>query len=126
MRTQQATAWLRWIPRLLAIAYLIFISLFALDIFDLDLSFWEMSLGLLMHLIPSFVALAVLILSWRFELAGGIIFVLLGLLFPMVFRDASWQSWLFLLAPLWLIGFLFIASAWKSKALGKNESLPSN
>lgn len=56
-----------WTPRALSIAFVVFLSLFALDVFADGLGFWRTALALTMHLIPSFVLIAVLILAWRWE-----------------------------------------------------------
>jgi len=63
-----------WAPRTLAILFILFLSLFSLDIFDGNYGFWETILGLFMHNIPSMVLLIILIISWKYELVGGIIF----------------------------------------------------
>ena len=41
--------------------------MFALDVFDGRHSFWETILALLMHLIPVFVLILVLVIAWRRE-----------------------------------------------------------
>ena len=39
-----------------------------------------------MHLIPSFILLVVLIMAWKWELIGGIIFIIIGIgMSPFVF-----------------------------------------
>ena len=60
-----------WIPRILIITYILFLSLFALDT--------EFGLGLLMHLIPSFVLLAILIFTWKKQKLAGILFIVAGI-----------------------------------------------
>lgn len=65
---------------------IVFISLFAADAFDHGENIWQKIGDFLMHLIPSFILLAFLIIAWRWELIGGIIFVIIGLAFsPIVF-----------------------------------------
>src|SRR5262249_53398337 len=61
-----------WTPRVLCLLFAAFISLFALDVFGESRGFWQTALALAMHLIPTFILLAVLALSWRWEWIGGL------------------------------------------------------
>jgi thiol:disulfide interchange protein len=101
---------------LLAIA---FISLFALDAFEPGLPLWKQITGFLIHLIPSFVLLALLVLAWKKEMFGGILFVAVGIAFtPWIFmhnyqmNNSVWMS-LSIIAlitlPFVVVGGLFIA-----------------
>ena len=49
-----------WIPRILAMLYVVFLSMFALDVFSEEHGFWRILVALSIHLIPSFVLIAVL------------------------------------------------------------------
>ena len=83
---KQQTSLLHWLPRMLGLATIGFISLFSLDSFDTALSVSEQLLHLGAHLLPSFILLAILAVAWKWEKAGGIIFLLLGLIFsPLVY-----------------------------------------
>jgi len=75
---------LYWTPRIICILAILFVSLFALDAFDPKLSIWEQIGGFLIHLIPSFILLGILILAWKYEYIGGIILVLIGLVFSII------------------------------------------
>ena len=75
-----------WIPRVLTIFFILFISIFALDVFEGDASVIEKIGGLLIHLIPSFVLVAVLIVFWKRPLVSGILFILAGILFTIYYR----------------------------------------
>lgn len=99
---------LYWTPRLLCIAFAIFISLFALDVFHESLPFWRMVLALVMHLVPTFAILLLLALSWRWEWVGGIGFAVLGFLYIIMFRGRFPLSTYFVIAgPVFLLGVLF-------------------
>ena len=77
---------LHWTPRIICILAIIFISLFALDSFSPDLTIWQQIGAFLIHLIPSFVLIALLIVAWKWEFIGGIIYTLIGLGFsPIIF-----------------------------------------
>ncbi len=78
-RTKEVKPWIYWTPRILSIIFILFISLFALDVFDGQYGFWGTALALFMHLIPSFILLIAVLFAWRYELVGAIIFTLFGL-----------------------------------------------
>ena len=72
---------LYWTPRLLMIVFILFISLFALDAFEGDRSILSKIGAFLIHLIPSFILIVLLILSWRREWIGGLAFFILGVFY---------------------------------------------
>jgi len=115
---------LYWAPRVLGILFVLFTSLFALDVFDMSLSPSEVIVALFMHLIPSMVLAILLMVAWRYELVGGIIFLLLGLAFPIIILlsmsdgEAAPGAINPIAAPLCLIGVLFIANAIMKKYRG--------
>jgi hypothetical protein len=92
-----------WSPRILAILYIIFISLFALDIFSMGLTGWDVVVGLLMHLIPSMMIILALIIAWRSEVVGSIAFLLVGIWFALRWGGYGWLS-----VPLFVIAALFL------------------
>ncbi len=111
-----------WTPRILSILMLCFLALFSLDIFGNNYTFWETVVGLFMHNLPVFVLLAVLIISWKREIVGGVAFILAGLgyLYLALIRgEIPWYialSWSMIIAgPLFLIGILFIINWLKKK-----------
>jgi len=116
-----------WLPRLLCILAILFISIFALDAFSPELSLWQQIGAFLMHLIPSFILLALLILAWKKEFIGGIIFIIIGLgLSPIVFSHnyrmnhsvvMSLGIILAITIPFAVVGVLFIISHFKKKKL---------
>jgi len=111
-----------WTPRILSIIFLAFLALFSLDVFDEGLGFWGTIVGLFMHNIPVFVLLAVLIVSWKHEIVGGIIFILAGLLYidsAFTRNLGDWQmalAWSAQIAgPAFIIGGFFLANWVKKK-----------
>ncbi|MBT8259738.1 MAG: hypothetical protein KJN82_00360, partial [Bacteroidia bacterium] len=75
----QALKIVHWTPRILCILAILFLSLFALDAFGHEKSFWKQLLDFVIHLIPSFILLIILIISWKWELIGGIVFTVIGI-----------------------------------------------
>ena len=119
-----------WLPRIICILAILFISLFAADAFAPGLSIWQQLGGFLIHLIPSFILLGFLIVAWKWELIGGIIFTLIGLgLSPFIFmvnfknNHSVWISLgiiLMVTIPFVVVGILFMVShSLKKKNLPK-------
>ena len=67
-----------WTPRILLIVFALFLVIFSFDVFDSASGLGEILIGLLIHNLPSFVLLIILIISWKHDLIGGIIFMILG------------------------------------------------
>lgn len=121
-----------WTPRIISIIFVLFLALFSLDVFSPGLSFWQIALGLLMHNIPALLLLAVVIISWKREIVGGIVFILAGLLYSglSIFRiiTSSPTEWYMLAwsvqiaGPAFFIGILYIIG-WRKK---RNSHLNSN
>jgi hypothetical protein len=93
-----------WAPRVLGIVFTLFMSLFALDVFGEGYSLGETILGLLIHLIPTFILVIALIIGWRWELIGAILFTGVGLFFLVSSRGESW----IVSGPLVIVGVLFL------------------
>lgn len=67
------------IPKLVSILYIVFISLFALDTPIL-------SLGFLIHIIPSLILVIILIFSWKNGKIGATAFLICGIMFTFFFN----------------------------------------
>jgi len=67
---------LYWLPRILSILFIAFISMFALDVFG-EPNWFP---ALLIHLIPSFILVAITIFAWKNERLGGFAFIGAGIL----------------------------------------------
>ena len=52
-----------WAPRLLTILFAVFLSMFAMDVFAGTKGLWETIGNLLLHLVPVFIILIVLIIA---------------------------------------------------------------
>lgn len=99
-----------WAPRLLAILYLAFISLFALDVFNHANSLRQTLTALAIHLIPTAIGALVLALAWRWEWLGAAIFALAAFLYAA--SNLNHPSWIAVIsAPLLLVAGLFLL-AW--------------
>jgi hypothetical protein len=122
---KNTTGLFHWLPRIISIVAILFISLFALDSFGPGLTIWQQLGGFFMHMIPSFILLGILILAWKREFAGGILFIIVGLvLSPFVFNLNYHRTHSIILSlsiislitiPFIIVGILFIVSQRKKK-----------
>ncbi len=105
---------IHWAPRVAAILLIFFISLFSLDVFEMDASPLELLGGFLIHNLPAIAMLALLAFAWKRPAVGFLAFLLTGALFAFFFvRDSgSLPNLVVFVFPLLLIAGLFYAD-WK-------------
>ena len=125
---------LRWTPRVMFIIAILFVSMFALDAFSPEMTFWQNLAGFLIHLIPTFVLIAVLIVAWKWELLGGILSTVMGLaLTPVIFNfnnrpgNTVGQTLgiaLMVTLPFIVAGILFLVSQYVNKSHRTDEQQP--
>lgn len=116
-----------WLPRIICMLAILFISLFAADAFSPGLTIWQQLGAFFIHLIPSYILLAFLIVAWKWEYVGGVIFIIIGLgLSPIVFihnykmNHSIWMSLgiiMIITVPFVIVGVLFIVSHFKKRRL---------
>jgi hypothetical protein len=81
-----------------------------------------------MHNIPALILLAVLIISWKYEIVGGIIFILAGVAYIVVsaYNQLEWYiviAWgLQISGPAFLIGILFLINWRRRKQYKTSEN----
>ena len=88
---------LYWLPRILAIIFILFISMFALDSFDVP----QWYIALPMHLIPSFILILFTVIAWQRARIGGILFFVAACGMGVISHSTM------LVLPLFLISVLF-------------------
>lgn len=107
-----------WTPRILCILFAVLVSLFALDVFNNDYEVGKTVLTFSIHLIPTFIILLILILSWRWEWIGGISFIALGIYYIYSSLERfQLSAYLLVSGPLFLIGVLFLINWFKHSEL---------
>jgi len=105
---------LYWTPRVLCIAFAIFLSMFALDVFSEGYSFWQTLVALMIHLVPTAIIVVVLALAWRWEWVGAVLFAAAGMTYLIQARGHP--DWVMTISgPLFLIAALFLAN-WLMRA----------
>jgi hypothetical protein len=120
--TQLSKRTLFWTPRVLSILFIAFLSMFALDVFGEGLGFWRTLQALSIHLIPSFVLIAALVLAWRWEWIGAALYAAAGALYVVWVLQhphlpaAVKMSWILVIAvPAFAIAALFLVN-WLKRA----------
>ena len=112
-----------WIPRILSIILILFLTIFSWDVFDGNLSFGQTVLALLIHNIPAMLLAVIVWISWKYEIVGGIAFILAGIahIISSIIRE-NVNPWYMTLAisliidgPAFLIGILFLVGWFKKK-----------
>jgi hypothetical protein len=117
---------LYWTARIIGILAVLFVSLFALDSFSSERTFWQNTTAFLNHLIPSFILLGSLIIAWKWEKVGGIILTIIGLAFSIFIFVFNYKrnhfpamtcllQALVVAMPFVLAGILFILSHYRKK-----------
>ncbi|MFC1754531.1 hypothetical protein ACFL96_14240 [Thermoproteota archaeon] len=118
MRRQTIKNWMKalyWTPRVLCIIYILFLSMFAFDVFG-EYGFPEVLVALFMHLVPSLILVGLLIVAWKWEKIGGIVFLVMAVGFTLFFnRNMELMGFIILSCPLLLVGALFLAHDHMSK-----------
>lgn len=100
---------LYFLPRAMATALIIFLAIFALDVFEPGKNFTYYVVALCMHLIPNFVLAIVLVIAWKKEMLGGVLFLLISFIFTIFFRAYQNLASFFVVSlPIFLIGILFV------------------
>jgi len=107
---------LYWTPRILAILAILFMMMFSIDCFGGNYTLREQLICFFMHNIPAYILILALIIAWKWELAGGILFLLAALSGSIYFGAFSGNPGvLFLLLPFVITGILFIVHDFLTK-----------
>jgi len=111
---------LYWFPRVLAILAILFMMLFSMDCFGGTLKVKEQLICFMMHNIPAFIIMLVVIVAWRWEIAGGVLFLLVAIAGSIYFRSFNGNPGvIIILLPFVITGILFILHQVLSK---KNQN----
>lgn len=107
-----------WAPRIATILFAMFISLFSFDVFEECYSLFETILAFFIHLIPVFIVLFILIVSWKREWIGGILYITLAFIYIFVsLGKFNFSVFWIIPFPLIIVGILFLVGWFKRKEL---------
>lgn len=113
--TKSVRGVLFWAPRILTILFALFLSVFALDVFAETKGFLQTVTALVLHLMPTFLVVVLLMLAWRWELIGVIAFAGLAITYIVVMWGRfPWATYATISGPLLLISVLFFLS-WRQR-----------
>ncbi len=105
---QKLARLLFWVPRGLAILFILFLGLFALDVFGQGYTFSETAVALFMHLIPNMILGIILVLAWKWEWVGAVLFAGLGLFYILwAWGNFPVSVYFVISGPLFLVALLF-------------------
>jgi len=100
---------LYWTPRILGILAILFMGMFSLDCFDERDSSGEKLICIFMHNIPALICIAAVIIAWKWELIGGIIFIAFFIAAGIFFNTFTDNiASLIVIGPFLITGILFI------------------
>ena len=106
-----ASRLLFWAPRGLCVVFAGFLGSFAMDGAGTPYDFWHRALALLVHLVPSAILLVALVIVWRREWIGAILFPLLAILHLATnWGRLGWAYYAVVDGPLLALGVLFLMS----------------
>lgn len=104
-----------WSPRILSIALAIFLSLFALDVFNEGLSPWQTLLSFAIHLLPTAFVVALLVVAWRWEWLGAVLFAAVAAWYAYTAWSRPHGFVPYLSLPALVVAALFLAG-WLKRA----------
>ena len=105
-----------WTPRIAGILFILFLRMFALDVFDMQLGFWGTIVGLFMHLIPSILLTIAIIIAWKREWVGAVLFIGWAIWYVSFMRGFDWIAYLLVAGLPALIGLFFLAGwVWRKQ-----------
>ena len=118
---KQGNPYVSWSLRVLLILMILIFAMFSIDVFEEGRSLWDITVGLFMHNIPSFIMIIFLIIAWKWEHIGGALIMLGFIGFSIFLFESGKFMWgtLILVSIPFLIGALFVLNHYY---LGKKGS----
>lgn len=106
-----------WLGRGVVILLICFMVLLSFDVFSESNTALDIIIGFVMHNIPVFIIILLLMASWKRDTVGGIGFIIIGILFTIFFRTYQrLDTFLVISFPLLLAGCLFLIHKYQIKA----------
>jgi hypothetical protein len=99
-----------WAPRVLGILIAGVLTLLSTDVFAEGYPFWQSVGGFLIHMLPAFAVILVLVLGWRWEWVGALGFIAFGVWYVVMtwHNRMHWSAYTVLAGIPGLIGILFL------------------
>ena len=97
--------------------------MFALDVLNDKDSFLKIGLQLLIHLIPSMMLIVILLIAWRWQLIGGIAYILVSALyFIFTMGKEQLSTYVIISGSAAIIGLMFIGDWIINKKVEKKRT----
>lgn len=111
-----------WLPRILSIVFILFLTLFSFDVFGTDAPLYQEIFGFFIHTLPSIALLIILILGWKKPFYTGVLYLILAIFFTVFFKtyQSTYSFILLSLLPA-IIGVLFIVYKKNKRKMDKNK-----
>jgi hypothetical protein len=98
-----------WLPRVLTIAAIFFMLMFSFDVFQGNDPFSRKIIGFFMHNIPVMILTIILLIAWRWEMTGGLLFIAAFFVAAIYLKSfTSNTGSLVVILPFLLCGVLFV------------------
>lgn len=122
-----------WPPRILAVLFVILLAKLSFDVLSPTMGRQEFLMGVLLYNIPTLVFMAIVLLSWEFELIGAVAFLLAGAGYSFYsdslagtkawFPELPWGN--SIIIPIFIIiGILYLINwIWKKKIKADQRKL---
>jgi hypothetical protein len=101
--------------RITAIVFALFLSIFALDVFEPGVPIGQVLTALGMHLLPTMAIILFLWIAWKAPLIGGSLFILVGIVYIIQAGGQAFLTYLLIAGIPILIGLSFIFGHLQSK-----------
>ena len=119
--TNKGNRYVKWVLRILLILMILFWALFSLDVFEYEKGFWNILVAFLMHNVPVFVMIIILIIAWKWEHIGGMLLMLciIGFTTFLIVRSGRFVSGTLIMVGIpFLIGAMLVVNHY---LLGKKK-----
>lgn len=103
-----------WLPRIISICFVLFLSLFSLDVFT-EYTGIQAILAFIMHLRYPFLLLLLSLIAWKYDLFGAVIFLGFAVFYILtVGLNRPWSWYVSISGPSVFVGMLYAVS-WRNK-----------
>lgn len=100
---------LYWVPRIFTIIAILFMLMFSFDSFEGESPLSDKLLGFLINNVPVLILFVVLIIAWKNELAGGLLFIAAFIAGAIFFKSFTGNpASLVVIVPFLITGIMFI------------------
>ncbi len=102
---------IRWSPRIISVLLILLLMMFSLDVFESDLTWYDLIFGLFIHNIPTIILILTLIIAWKRPLIGAVVYIFAGTFYSIwMLSNQGFNQWLAVLSlgvPSIIVGILF-------------------